>query len=276
VITLNDMVEQLKASGAAVGMDDVVRAAGYGVGGVSGYASAGAKALAQANTLARELYEEAVAKFGRTVVTSKKTAHLSQMERFLKSHAKYKQLMQYLKELPRNLLPKGKLVPAANSQATRAVARNFRRAFILPYNKWNSARYLSSAARQLNGKLGFFKALGRHATWYIPATLGLINVADAPQGMKVRTMFEEGFSIVGGCWGTAIGQWAGAAYVVPAAAKLMTFCGLCLGPWGMVVIVAICAIATGWAMMELLKSTGKSLYIFPFRPVIQNRHYIRA
>lgn len=40
----------------------------------------------------------------------------------------------------------------------------------------------------------------------------------------------------------------------------MTFCGLCLGPWGMVVIVAICAIATGWAMMQLFKSTGGGLY----------------
>jgi hypothetical protein len=96
-----------------------------------------------------------------------------------------------------------------------------------------------------------------------PPALDCLNcslISFAPQGMKVRTMFEEGFSIVGGFLGTEIGGWAGATLVAPAAAKLMTFCGLCLGPWGMVVIVAICAIATGWAMMELFKKGGALSY----------------
>jgi hypothetical protein len=258
---LTEMVTRLKDYGASVGMNDLVKASGYAIGGVSGYASSATSSLGHVNQLLRELCQEAVAKFGHNVVTSKNSAHLDQMQRFLKSHPKYREAMRYLEELPKNLLPKGNVMPsAAQIQANNGVARHFRKTYILPYNKWSSARFFNSAAKQLNGKLGFFKALGKHATWYIPATLGLISMANAPQEVKMRTLFEEGFSIIGGFLGTELGHLAATNLIVPAAAKLMTFCGLCLGPWGMFVLVAICCVGAGWYFMERFKEGGAKFY----------------
>jgi hypothetical protein len=67
------------------------------------------------------------------------------------------------------------------------------------------ARYVDSAAKQLNGRLGFAKRVGRFGTCYIPAALGFVSVLNAPSGLKVRTLlFEEGFAIVGGAIGNCI------------------------------------------------------------------------
>jgi hypothetical protein len=53
-----------------------------------------------------------------------------------------------------------------------------------------------TVAKQLNGRVGMFSRIGRWGTWYIPATLGLINVVTAPPEMKMRTLFEEGVGLL--------------------------------------------------------------------------------
>ena len=104
-------------------MEDTVQFAGYGIAGVSGYAASGQMAIGNTQALARELYEEAIAKFGRQVVQSKNKTNLVKMQHFLTNHPKYRQLMQSLKELPEHLLPKGPRVPnplSASPQCHRA------------------------------------------------------------------------------------------------------------------------------------------------------------
>ncbi len=249
-ISIAQMVENLKAIGAAVGMDGLVKGASYSAGGTSGYSAAGAIALSNANGLARELYEEAIQKFGKKIVCSNKTSHISKMQQFLKGHPKYQSLMQHMKKLPKHLLPKGKVV-SAMPQATNALARHFRKSFVLPFDKWNSSRYLSSIGRQLNGNVSLLKGIGRGATWYIPATLGIISVANASPEMRMRTLFQEGFGVVGG----AIGTWVGAEII---GAGLVS--ALCLGPLGAFVLVLVCASAMGLIGMEVFRKSGSKIY----------------
>ncbi len=64
-VTMAQLVEMLKSSGAAVGKDDIIKAAGYGVAGVSGHATASSMSLNNVNGLTRELYSEAIEKFGK-------------------------------------------------------------------------------------------------------------------------------------------------------------------------------------------------------------------
>ncbi|MGD9366432.1 MAG: hypothetical protein PVH87_12090 [Desulfobacteraceae bacterium] len=71
-----------------MGADDVIHGAGYGLAGVSGHVAAGAMALGDVNGLMRELYSEALEKFGPKIVHSKSANHIAKMERFLKGHHK--------------------------------------------------------------------------------------------------------------------------------------------------------------------------------------------
>ena len=253
---LAGLVKHLKEVGAGVGMDDTVQFAGYGVAGVSGYAASGQMAIGNTQALARELYEEAIAKFGRQVVQSKNKTNLVKMQRFLTGHPKYRQLMQSLKELPEHLLPKGRRVPNPLSASPNATARHFRKAFSLPYDKWNSSRYFSTIGRQLNGKVRLLKGVGRHATWYIPAAFGIYNVVQAPAELRIRALFEEGFGVVGGAFGTMIGSNMVATGVI----GVLALCGLCIGPFGLCVIVFLCASAGGILGMEAAKNFGAEIY----------------
>jgi len=176
-------------------------------------------------------------------VHAKNSASLAHIQRFLATHPKYGQLIQALKELPKHLLPKGRLVPVVNSGVANAAARHFRKTFSLPYDKWNSSKYYSTIGRQLNGKISYFKGLGKHATWYIPAAIGIYNVATAPQEQKVKTLFEQGFSVLGGYFGTLLG----AQVISVGAIGVLSLCGLCLGPLGIFVVVFLCAAAGGIA-----------------------------
>ena len=83
-----------------------------------------------------------------------------------------------------------------------------------------------------------FKAMGRHATWYVPTVIGLYNVYEAPQEMKVRTLFEEGFGVVGGWAGTIFGAQVVGLGVVAI---------LGLGLLGAFIAIFICATAFGMA-----------------------------
>ncbi len=193
------LVEMLKSSGAAVDKDDVIYAANYGLAGVSGRATASSMSLSSVNGLARELYIEAIEKFGKKIVRSKSTSHLAKMQSLLKGHPKYGQLMVQIRNLSKHLLtrlPKDGFIPA-NTLTNNAVARHFRKQVALPLKKWgNSSKYISSMAKQLNGRLSLIKGIGRQATWYVPAILRFASVVTAPPELKMRTLFEEGFGII--------------------------------------------------------------------------------
>ena len=253
---LTDILDRLKAMDGAIGEDDLLRFSSYGVAGVSGYAASGQMALGNVQVLARELYEEAVAKFGKQVVQSKRQAHLIKMQQFLVSHPKYKIMMQSLQDLPKYLLPTGRLVPNVQSGGPVAAARHFRRAFSLPYDKWNSTRYLSTFGRQLNGKVQFLKGVGRHATWYISAAIGLYNVSQAPSELKLRTLFEEDFGILGGALGTVFGSNVISAGLL----GLLTIFGIGIGPLGIFILVFFCSTAGGMIGMEALRRFGSGVY----------------
>lgn len=164
--------------------------------------------------------------------------------------------MQLLKELPEFVASMAQRVPNPFSKSTTAAARHFRKGFSLPYNKWNSARYLSTIGRRLNGKVQFLKGLGRHATWYIPAAFALYNVSQAPEEMQMKTLFEEGFGVLGGYAGTLIGGQVLAAGAIGAFALF----GLCLGPFGIFLTVFICASAGGIAGSMAGKEFGSETY----------------
>jgi hypothetical protein len=122
--------------------------------------------------------------------------------------------------------------------------------------KWNNpTKYVGSVAKQLNGRISVLKGIGKGATWYVPATLGLISTVTAPEGMKMRTLLEEGFGVVGG----AIGTWFGGTIAASSAIGLLAFCGLCLGPFGLFITVFICASAGGIIGSRLFKAGADKL-----------------
>jgi hypothetical protein len=146
--------------------------------------------------------------------------------------------MRQIQKVPRLVLPMSKsklLPPVAGNVDSRALARYFNKQYFQAFRRWPSGRYMKSIARQLNGRINLFQAAGRHATWYIPAVIGLYSVYDAPPEMRVRTLFEEGFAIVGGALGTKAGLAAGLGIVA----------FLSLGPLGLFVTVFICATGAG-------------------------------
>jgi hypothetical protein len=110
---------------------------------------------------------------------------------------------------------------------------------------------MKSIARQLNGRINLYKGAGHYATWYIPAVIGLYNVIDAPPEMRVRTIFEEGFAVVGGFFGTELGASLGGFIAISA---------LGLGPLGLFVTVFICATAGGIIGSGLSGWFGGRLY----------------
>ena len=191
------------------------------------------------------------------MVHSKKANHLARMQRFLKGHPKYAQLMRHLKELPRHLLPEGKFLSMPSApRLNNTVARHFRRHVSLPLKNWSStSKHIDSLSKQLNGRIRLLKGVSRYTTWYVPATLGVISVANASPEMRVRTLFEEGFGVVGGAFGTMLGSTVAAG-----ALGLLAFCGLCIGPFGLFVAIFVCASAGGIFGMEAFKKFGGKLY----------------
>lgn len=102
------------------------------------------------------LYDEVIEKFGKNIVHAINSNRLAKMQRFLTTHAKYPRLMQSLKDLQKPLFLNGRLVPNAASRAPFADSRYFRKVFSLPYDKWNSSRYISTIGRQLNKNVSIF------------------------------------------------------------------------------------------------------------------------
>jgi hypothetical protein len=121
---ISRLLEALKEKGAAVGKDDMVKAAGYGLGGVSGLATSGEMAVSNINGLMQQMAKDAVEKFGLKKAASKSTSQLSRMTKFLKSHPNYPQVMRQVQEVPEFLLPmpRFKLVPPAAADVNPNVA----------------------------------------------------------------------------------------------------------------------------------------------------------
>lgn len=94
--SIAQMVEQLKSYGASVGTKKTITTAGYGIAGISSHAAAGSMAVNNVNGLMRELYNEAIEKFGKKTVHTAKANNLKQMQNFLKGHPKYRQLIKHL------------------------------------------------------------------------------------------------------------------------------------------------------------------------------------
>jgi hypothetical protein len=166
------LIEALKEKGAAVGNDDMVKAAGYGLSGVSGLATSGEMAVANINGLLQKMATDAVEKFGLKRAASKSTSQLARMTKFLRSHPNYPQVMRQVQEIPEFLLPmpRSKLVPPATANVnSNALARWFRKGYFQAFRRRPSRFYMAPIAKQLNGRVGFFRALGHHATWYMPS-----------------------------------------------------------------------------------------------------------
>jgi uncharacterized protein YcfJ len=106
-------------------------------------------------------------------------------------------------------------------------------------------------AKQLNGRISLFKGIGRYATWYVPAVLGVVSVAAAPPEVKMRRLFEEGFGIIGGAIGTKAGGALGGLIAI-------TILGS--GPFGWFVAVFVGASIGGIAGMEVFKRFGGGIY----------------
>jgi hypothetical protein len=68
--------------------------------------------------------------------------------------------------------------------------------------------------------------------------------------MKMKTLFEEGFGVVGGAFGTKLGAMAGFGIVAI----------LGLGPFGLFVVVLACATLAGIGGMKFGKRFGSELY----------------
>jgi hypothetical protein len=95
-----------------------------------------------------------------------------------------------------------------------------------------------------------FKGIGKGATWYVPALLGVASVAAAAPEQRWRTAFEEGFGVLGGAAGTKFGGLAGIGIVAV----------LGLGPFGLFVAVFVCASAGGIVGMKIGQGFGDKVY----------------
>lgn len=244
------LVEGLSNMGAAIGPDGVISTA---VSGASGGAAAGQVTLGTINGLFREIYDDAVKQFGVKVARSNTKANLTKMIKFMQAHPKYPALMRQMKEMPKFLLPasRSSLVPASSSTVDAvAQARHFNKNYFRTFRYWNANKYMGSIAKQLNGRIGTFKMLGKGATWYIPSAFALYDVYQAPKEMKIRTAFEEGIGVVGGYYGTELGVAAG--FGVAAV--------LCLGPVGVFFVLLIFGTFGGLMGNYLFKKGASTIY----------------
>lgn len=253
-LVMAQLIEKLRAAGAAVGIEDRVGAAGALVSVGDGGLAAGGLSAANTNALMQEVYADAVKKLGVKAVTSNKQLHIRQMTGLLKAHPKFPQLMQHLRDLPGFIVTGAARKGAAPSAAgiTPQIARHLRKQYWLALSDRSSSRYMNTIASQLNGRVSLLKNAGRATTWYIPAAMGLYNVVSAAPEVRMRTLFEEGFGVVGGALGTKAGVAAGLGIVAI----------LGLGPLGLFITVFICASAGGILGSTLLKSGGA--YVFDY------------
>ena len=241
---LSETVRRAKSGGAAVGLDDTASAM------ASGYVASSSIAMAQVNALLQEVTRDAVNKFGRGVVCSNKAQNLKKVEHFLRSHPKYDQLMRHLKEIPKHLIPEtnaGHII--ATTKSPYANARLFRKQIFMPSLKPHATKYMGTIHSALNQGTRVVKIAAK-GMYVVPIVMGVCDIVNAPQERRVRTIFEEGFGIVAGAWGTHLGTIAGLG--------LVTILGL--GPLGAFIAVFLCASAVGLAFNAGGKWFGGRIY----------------
>ncbi len=192
-------------SGWKVGKEDILRATGYGVAGMAGYAATGEKSLAAIQRLGNELMNDAVKAHGNDIFQKK---NLKTLEAFLKNNPKYNALLKSINDLPgflsKNL---GDIHPSPG--LANAAGRSFRSQIALPY--YNPQRYCMTFKHLLDSKILRWGRIGTATTWVIPAAIGVYNVYDAPQDQKLKTAASETVGIGFGAGGTELGIIAGAA-----------------------------------------------------------------
>ncbi|MGD8835427.1 MAG: hypothetical protein PVJ19_10820 [Desulfobacteraceae bacterium] len=206
---------------------DVITGTGYGLGAGSALAASGGQALAMSNALLQEVYMDAYKEFGETVL-KKPAKHMVKIERFLNSHPKWHQLIKNLNKSPKFLISKEQLRPRFNPLAKFPNANFFKNHVVKVLINPDGSRYMGTLANRLNGKISVFKGWGGRLTWGLPIILGGISVAAAPPDLRVRTLFKQGFSIVGGAFGTGLGSVA----VGVTAFSILPLFGICLSPIG--------------------------------------------
>ena len=240
------MVEGLRDMGAAVGPNGLITSS------ASGAATAGEATLGTINALFKQIYDDAVKQLGIKVAASNTKTNLAVMAKFMQAHPNYPKLMQHLKTMPQFLLPipRSKLLPPAASDDAIALMRHFGKQFCRPLRYVKPDKYMGTIARQLNGRVNLFRTMGRRATWYIPAGIALYTVHQAPMEVKLKTLFEEGFGIIGGWGGTELGYALGVSLVL----------ALGLSPIGYFIVIFICSTAGGLAGNALLKSFGNGIF----------------
>jgi len=159
-----------------------------------------------------------------------------------------------------------KIGALAADGVTTQVARQLRKQCWLALSDWPSSRYMGTIAAKLNGRVNFLKGAGKATTWYIPAGFGIYSVIDAPPELRLRTLFSEGFGVVGGAFGT----WVGAEII---GAGLVSF--LCLGPLGAFILIFVLAAGFGLAGSELGKRFGGDL-IYDYGSILGDKVFHSA
>ena len=233
------------SAGAAVGLDDVL------AGAAAGYTVAGNMVLNQINALMHEVTHDAVRKFGRGVVCSNKVENVRLVERFLKAHPKHAQLMRYLSEVPKHLLPEAVMADTiATTKSPYANAGFMRKQVFMPTLKPNGANYMGTIKAGLNTSTKILK-VGSRGTLVIPIVLATGDVINAAPELRMRTLFEEGFGVIGGYAGAALG-------VQVIGLGIVTILGL--GPFGAFIALFLCATGAGLIGSELFKWGGRQFY----------------
>jgi hypothetical protein len=233
----------------------ITRYTGYGLGAASAFAGSGSLALAQSNALLQVIYHDAFETFGEAVL-KKPQNHMSQIESFLKSHPKWHELMKQVKKMPNLLLPRERLRPRFNAGARFPNANIFKNHIVKVNLNPNTRRYTRSLAKNLNGKISIFKGWAGRLTWGLPMILGGISVAVAPPEQRVRTLFEEGFGVVGGAFGT----WFGGAAVLVAGYSILPSIGICISPAGIFIAAFIIGGYLGYKLSTAGKEWGGSIH----------------
>jgi hypothetical protein len=242
---LSDTVIKYKSQGAGVGLDDVAPAF------VAGHAAASSMMLNQVNAVLQEITNDAVNKFGRGIVLSNKTVNLRQVEKFIKTHPRYGQAMQFLKEMPKQLTPEADIAHTlAFTKSPYANAKFFRKQIFMPSLKSNSTKSMGTIRMALNSNARVVRVISR-GMYVVPIVLGICDVYSAPPERRVRTIFEEGFGVMGGYLGSEVGGALGGIIAISI---------LGLGPLGLFVSIFLCASIGGVAGYGLLKGFGGKAY----------------
>ncbi len=241
-------MEGAKKNNWAVGWDDIINTASYGVTGIDAYYGTQIKYFGTVKELASQLAKEAVGKFGEERVFSKNKVHLQKLEFFLSQNPTFHRLQENIKQIPRTLTKNlGKTAPTPNIGNSNA--RWFRREILIPSMKRGS-RYFSSMNNLVGKNLVRVGRIGTTTTWFIPAVIGVYNTVTASPADRWKVGLENSFGVVLGAYGTGAGISAGVGI-----ASILAISG----GWAFV-IVALFAGALGFIGGKLGNYLGDAVY----------------